>query len=205
MLQRHDLVLVKSTITEIDPAITAWAAAGRPLIVTRQDPLIPAGQIDLALVLPGNDKAKSRLKCRIQQQDIVSIQAPILLKTVAQRLDDSHLQAVDKACSDAHLTPRVYGSYAWQALTGLDYISPASDLDLLFTVNSATELMQLKAHLPHILSAAPLRLDGELLFAGTHAVAIEEFLSDAASVLCKTLTTVSLCQIASLTSRLLQA
>lgn len=204
MLQRHDLVLLKSTATEIDPIIAAWASAGRPFIVTRQDPLIPAGQIDLALVLPGSNKAKSRLKYRTQHQDIVSKQAPISLKAVAERLNDPRLQALTQAFSSVNLMPRVYGSYAWQALTGLNYITPTSDLDLLFTLHNQSDLIELQANLAQIIATTSLRIDGELLFAGTHAVAIEEFLSAAETMLCKTLTDVSLCQTTSFYS-LLQA
>lgn len=204
MLQRHNLVWLKSTILKIDPIIATWINAGRPLIVTRQDPLIPAGAIDLAVVLPGRDKAKSRSKCRVQQQDIVSKQAPMLLQTVAERLHDSRLRALDQALSNANLRPQVYGSYAWQALTGENYITPISDLDLLFTVNTHSDLLELRASLPAIMAPPSVRIDGEFLFAGTHAVAIEECLSDAESVLCKTLSHVSLCPITSLYS-LLQA
>lgn len=66
----------------------------------------------------------------------------------------------------------VYGSLAWQALTGLAYVTPTSDLDVLVTVRSERELMEsldlMKGR------AGNLPLDGEVIFPNGMAVAWKE-------------------------------
>ena len=73
-----------------------------------------------------------------------------------------------------HLTLRVYGSVAWQALTGLNYIGPRSDIDLLFHPDSVTALeggvALFQRHAHH------LPLDGEIVFPSGSAVAFREWL-----------------------------
>jgi phosphoribosyl-dephospho-CoA transferase len=57
---------------------------------------------------------------------------------------------------------RVYGSLALQALTGLDYLRPSSDIDLLLTPGNRFQLERGMRLLRDY--AAVLPLDGEVLF-----------------------------------------
>ena len=67
---------------------------------------------------------------------------------------------------------RVYGSYGWQALTGLDYVHADSDLDVLAAAEDLPQA-QLIAERLHAWSA-PHRVDGEVVMPGGHAVAWRE-------------------------------
>jgi phosphoribosyl-dephospho-CoA transferase len=71
-------------------------------------------------------------------------------------------------------TARVYGSFGWQQLTGLAYVRPGSDLDLLLEPVDALHADRLCAALSAANIAEP-RLDGELCFDDGSAVAWREW------------------------------
>jgi phosphoribosyl-dephospho-CoA transferase len=107
------------------------------------------------------------------------------------------LAALQRDATDLHL--RVYGSLAMEALTGLPYVAPTSDVDLLFHPTSRRQL----EHGIAVLSrhAALLPLDGEIVFPGGAAVAWKEWLlatTNPAKVMVKELHTVRLADTASL-------
>jgi phosphoribosyl-dephospho-CoA transferase len=72
------------------------------------------------------------------------------------------------------VTARVYGSHGWQHLTGLNYVHPHSDIDLVLDVATLAQADQACA----LMSAAhvgSLRIDGELAFTGGGSVAWREW------------------------------
>ena len=79
---------------------------------------------------------------------------------------------------------RVFGSLAWQKLTGLDYLTACSDLDLLLPL-PRSDLTRLTAELAAIEAAAPMRLDGELVRADGAAVNWREIHAGVPDVLVK--------------------
>jgi phosphoribosyl-dephospho-CoA transferase len=83
------------------------------------------------------------------------------------------------------LVARVYGSLAWRMLTGLDYLTARSDLDLLLPFPASCDLGRLSAELAAIEAAAPMRLDGELVRDDGAAVNWRELHAGAAEVLVK--------------------
>jgi phosphoribosyl-dephospho-CoA transferase len=60
------------------------------------------------------------------------------------------------------IAPRVYGGLLWQHVTGLAYLSPTSDLDLLWRVGDQRAATALLGGLGRLDAASPMRLDGEL-------------------------------------------
>ena len=70
---------------------------------------------------------------------------------------------------------RVHGSHGWQCLTGLRYLTPQSDLDLLLPVADAEMADAVAEGLERFAWTGP-RLDGELLFPNGAAVAWREWL-----------------------------
>ncbi|WP_305764614.1 phosphoribosyl-dephospho-CoA transferase MdcG domain-containing protein, partial [Beijerinckia sp. L45] len=88
--------------------------------------------------------------------------------------------------------PRVFGSFAWAALTGLAYIGPFSDLDLLWTVTPDTDVDNLLAGLSWIDADAPGRLDGELIVGAMQVAANWRELHRGGDVLVKTMDAVAL-------------
>ena len=86
----------------------------------------------------------------------------------------------------------MFGSLAWRALTGLDYLTDRSDLDLLLHVHRDTDLHRLAADVAGIEAAAPMRLDGELIRDDGAAVNWREFHAGAREILVKTVGGVAL-------------
>jgi len=70
---------------------------------------------------------------------------------------------------------RAYGSYGWQQLTGLEYVHPQSDLDLLLEVATGAQADKACAQLRDA-QLGPLRIDGELTFEDGGSVAWREWL-----------------------------
>ena len=168
LFDRHDLVSVRqggpNPIPWQVPALAraAWEAAGRPLIVRRGSsdgglplglPLPPAmGKARIALVLP-----PARVSPR-----------PTLGLTTFLRHAPAHWRATLKAAvalAQTHglrVTP--FGALLWEALLGLDYLQPGSDLDLLWRCPGPVPSSFLK-DLVGLSDDAPMRLDGEIVVA----------------------------------------
>jgi phosphoribosyl-dephospho-CoA transferase len=87
---------------------------------------------------------------------------------------------------------RVFGSLAWRILTGLDYLTDRSDLDLLLDVRRETDLDRLVADIAAIEADAPMRLDGELMRDDGAAVNWRELHAGAGEVLVKSIDGVGL-------------
>ena len=73
------------------------------------------------------------------------------------------------------------------SLTGLDYLTDRSDLDLLLDVRRETDLDRFAADVAAIEADAPMRLDGELMRDDGAAVNWREFHAGAREVLVKSI------------------
>jgi phosphoribosyl-dephospho-CoA transferase len=90
------------------------------------------------------------------------------------------------------ITSRVYGSYAWQILTGKSYIHQDSDIDILIAVNSIAQLDYALIFFQQLEPLLKIKIDGELIFYHSQAVAWREWLQASEIVLVKSLTSVNL-------------
>lgn len=81
------------------------------------------------------------------------------------------------------LTLRLFGSHAWQELTGLPYVTPASDIDLLADIASLAEWQRFLS-LAITLPASP-RVDLEVIFQGDASFSWREFLGPSGDILIK--------------------
>jgi phosphoribosyl-dephospho-CoA transferase len=100
--------------------------------------------------------------------------------------------------------PAAFGSLLWQHLTGLAYLSRNSDLDVLWPVPTGFDVLSLVFGIAEVARAAPLRIDGEVIFPDGSAVNWYELwnahrTTDRATVLAKSIEGVRLVEIASLT------
>ena len=95
----------------------------------------------------------------------------------------------------------------WEHLTGLPYLSPQSDLDVLWPVPADCDVPSVVAGIAQVQREAPLRIDGEVVFPDGSAVnwrelwnvhRIAHWAEDRATVLAKTMEGVRLLDIASL-------
>jgi phosphoribosyl-dephospho-CoA transferase len=173
-LDRHALVWLdprRAPIPEVAPidreraerALAAWIAAGWPFVVRRQ---VGSGWLSLGMPLPP-ESGKWRVPVRADERAVVRCAPPLTLREMSGRIA-SHpwLGALSNAAADEGLELSVFGSFAWEALTGQRYVTPSSDLDVLVRPSSTAELERAT----RLLSAwervpDARRIDGEILFA----------------------------------------
>lgn len=214
MYSRHELVWLSSAgwqaahaaaPPEDAEALQQWQRADWPLVATRRAAGVGADQACLGLALPpAADGGKRRIALRAALSDIARSSPPLPFKKAIAAAPDAWKPGLAAlAAASPGLALGVYGSLALQAITGLPYLTPRSDIDLLFypatTVQLRSGLALLKAH------AAKLPLDGEVVFPNGDAVAWKEWLNaerDNARVLVKDRAAVRLAPIGSLLAEL---
>jgi phosphoribosyl-dephospho-CoA transferase len=191
MLGRHDLAWLTDAgwNAAIDGAPEAnqrvfaqWRDAGWPAVVRRSDAGARDGSVALGIALPPQaDGAKPRIAMLAAQGHIARTQGPLALDQAIASAPAPWHGGLERLCAAAHgLSLRVYGSLALQAITGLAYVRPTSDIDLLFAPRTAAEL---EAGLDLLRSHGDsLPLDGELVFPSGAAVAWREWLQAEAGV-----------------------
>ena len=158
--------------------VAAWLAADWPLVVARQ----PCGDvmpdnIAVGLALPPV-QGKRRIALSMTPQDISRHSQPLLLAEALAHAPvewQPALAKLDAAATDIDLELRVFGSLAWQALSGLPYLTPQSDIDLLWHPYSNAQLQQGIELLARWEHDSGLRADGEVLFGGNSAVSWREW------------------------------
>ena len=153
-----------------------WAAKRLPLVVTRQTHF--AGDDDLCMGLPAPSRwARRRLALTVARQDVVYFDEFPHAEKALGLVPDSARIAWRELCAhlkDGGLRARVYGSYGWQLLTGLDHVRAGSDIDLWISVSDAGQADAAVTCL-QTFSRRNLRLDGELMFRDGAAVAWREW------------------------------
>jgi phosphoribosyl-dephospho-CoA transferase len=166
--------------------VRAWSEAGHPVVVAGRG--CGDGDDDVRLGLATPDK--TRIALHLARAGVARLRpAPTLeevnasLATVGWR--DS-LRVVAEVCRPAGLKTRVYGSVAWTHWSGLSFLRPGSDVDLLLEIGPESRLPRIDAALRSLLmvSDGP-RLDGELVLPGGLAVAWREWAARPAEVLVK--------------------
>jgi phosphoribosyl-dephospho-CoA transferase len=176
--ERRVAVAAQVTDDKLHAQVAAWLAADRPLVVARQ----PCGEsqtarISVGLTLPPA-LGKLRVALVAASNDIARYAPPL-------RLDDalahapagwqSALTELDAAAMDVGIELRVFGSLAWHALSGLQYVTPQSDIDLLWHPQSHVQLQQGIVLLKRWEQDSGLRADGEMLFGASNAVSWREW------------------------------
>jgi phosphoribosyl-dephospho-CoA transferase len=193
MLCRHDLTFVSAVAwrTLLDsrddlagePLIAGWVDRGWPLIARRAMPGEGPG-LALGLPLPPSH-GKRRIALTLPREALVASVPPPLLREAMGVAPSPWQPTLERLLAlDAEI--RIYGSLAWQFLTGLDYLTARSDLDILLPLPRATDATRLITALAAIEQAAPMRLDGELVRSDGAGVNWREVHEGAAEVLVKT-------------------
>ncbi|WP_315767003.1 MULTISPECIES: malonate decarboxylase holo-[acyl-carrier-protein] synthase [unclassified Bradyrhizobium] len=200
---RHDLVFVSlegwqamlATRGDLaaDSLVARWPEMGWPAIRRRA---LPCEATGLALGLPLPPAAgKKRLSFLASVHHVVSVARPPLLSDVRLSAPRSWQPTFDRLGELAFrhaVDIRIFGSMAWQTLTGLDYVTDRSDLDVLLEVRGETDLDRLVADVAAIETIAPMRLDGELMRADGVAVNWREFYAGASELLVKSIESAAL-------------
>ncbi|MFZ6654336.1 malonate decarboxylase holo-[acyl-carrier-protein] synthase [Undibacterium sp. TJN19] len=187
--QRHDLVWLSDTawqaIVQAQPAagmLKQWQEQEWPAVIRRADAGTAADEVCIGLPLPPEDGIKPRVAAKVKHHDIVAHQSALSLASViaiAPPKWQASLQTLNQQAQGAGIRLRVYGSLAWQFLTGQHYLSDNSDIDLLFRPQHHIQLRAGLALLQQHLADIPL--DGEIVFPNDGAVAWKEWLLSDAS------------------------
>lgn len=193
-MRRHDLVWLDpqapwQVLTPgADARLRAWAEARLPFVVARRDPASDGDQLRLGVPLPLAEQ-RQRLSLRIEAHHVLRTTPPPALAEVIDGLaapwrDEVRLLLADTSALD--VPPRVFGSFAWQSLTGLPYLQATSDLDLLWEVADHAHADRLATRMQRWERDHRLHIDGELRFPGERAVSWREYASGATRVMVKT-------------------
>jgi len=137
----------------------------------------PSDTIAVGLALPPA-LGKRRIALSVSAQDTARYAQPTLLSDALAHAPiewQPALIELDAASTDIGIELRVFGSLAWQALSGLPYLTPQSDIDLLWRPQSHIRLQQGIALLARWEQSSGLRADGEVLFGGNSAVSWREW------------------------------
>ena len=157
------LLATRDDLREV-PLIADWAAKAWPFIVRRPLPDEPDG-IPLGLPLP-HGRGKRRIAFVMPQASVIAVAELPLLADALSIVPPTWRQTLDqlqRLASTHGVQVRVFGSLAWQHLTGLPYLHDASDADIVMSLPSRRVLEAFLAGLADIDSIAPMRIDGEFL------------------------------------------
>jgi phosphoribosyl-dephospho-CoA transferase len=159
-------------------AIAQWRREGWPAVARRRDGDAGDDQACVGIALPPDLESgcKKRIALRVSASHIKRLTPPLLLEEALGALPSTwrgELAAFDRAALAAGLCFHVYGSAAFQAITGRKYMTPASDIDLLFYPASGEQLSIGLGLLAEY--AGRLPLDGEIVFPSGQAVAWKEW------------------------------
>ena len=157
--------------------VCAWLAADRPLVISRQPDGMSRDLLAVGLALPPS-LGKCRIALKLSRADITKFAPPLQLAEVIFHAPikwRSALQKLDCAAKNIGISLRVYGSFSWQSVSGLPYITATSDIDLIWQAHSPAQLQQGIALLSEWEKTNDLRTDGEVLFGDDYAVSWREW------------------------------
>ncbi|MDD2734363.1 MAG: malonate decarboxylase holo-[acyl-carrier-protein] synthase [Desulfuromonadaceae bacterium] len=183
-IQRHNLVWLDP---DLDPApytaapeqasfVREWIALGQPLVVARQPRQQVTGAPHIALGLTHPPPAtRRRISVYVPAEAILRQSGPLELTRALPHapLWEEAIQRILFICKGAAVTPCVYGSLMWQAVSRYNYLTNASDLDLLFVCTDSSDIKLLIDSLASCEVSTP-RLDGEILVPSGWAAAWRE-------------------------------
>jgi phosphoribosyl-dephospho-CoA transferase len=141
-----------------EPLLAGWAGRSWPVIQRRRLCTDPPDGVPLGLPLPPSH-GKRRIAFSLPETELSNfIPPPCLWDCVAAAPAD--WRAAIDALLALNPQTRCFGGLAWQHLTGLPYLSPHSDLDLLWT--GKPNLPAFLDQLRQIAATTPMRIDGEI-------------------------------------------
>lgn len=163
--------------------VADWAKRDWPLIACRPPHGAAPDKVAAGLALPP-EVGKKKLFVLLPPEAVIKLAPPPSLINVAGAAPaawQSWIAALLRAAPGVG----VFGSLAWQYGTGLSYLTPSSDLDLLLTHQDRDASEALLRRIALVAAAAPMRIDGELVRDDGAAVQWRELFDGAAEVLVK--------------------
>jgi phosphoribosyl-dephospho-CoA transferase len=217
MWRRHDLLHaapdVWASVLAVCPPLAdlpllgEWADRGWPVIVRRRGEADNRHLVPVGVPLPPA-AGKRRVALLIPPEGVLQRSRPPLLDATASAADPNWRSTIDALVAlgaRSGVEPATFGSLLWQHLTGLAYLTPHSDLDVLWPIPANFDVHSLICGIAQVQRDAPLRIDGEIIFPDGSAVNWRELwdahqTADGATVLAKTMESVQLLDVASLAS-----
>jgi len=187
------------------PMLEAWADRGWPVIVRRRTRAEDPGLVPIGLPLPPA-LGKRGISLLLPPNGVLQRSAPPLLRTAAHVANPSWRPTIASLVAlgvRAGVEPGAFGSLLWQHRTGLAYLSPHSDLDVLWPVPEGFDVISLVFGIAEVQRDAQPLIDGEIIFPDGTAVNWRELWNayragDPAAVLAKSMEGVRLLDIATL-------
>lgn len=182
LFHRHDLLRLAPQAEILDndddqKIIRDWLVAGHPVIVRR--PGTTTAGIHCGIPLPP-EQGKKRIAFAVKRKEIKQKLELPLWNECLSLLPESRRKALSALPG---VNPEVFGSLAWQYLTGLHYLHENSDIDLLFRVRNQLELSRLMEQLQ------TLKLDCcdiEIMLWDGQAFSWQEFRNASLAIMLKT-------------------
>lgn len=182
---RHDLVwldtarwrdaLVAPVSDAWLEALSGWFSHGRPAVVRRQESP-STNALSLGVALPPA-RGKMKIPLLVERGAVIRTSAPLTLQNALASAPSGWqppLRDLVDAARRRGIEFRVYGSVAWQHLSGEPYVTPLSDVDLLWATGDAALLANVLSLLDAWQKNTGLRADGEFLLPDGSAVAWKE-------------------------------
>lgn len=188
-IRRHDWLYLHQS-PKFSEAINLWVR-NFPVVVARS-PEILVNKINVGICFDQHKNTKSRFGFVIDADAIKSQRSPLRLSELTSSIAKENLAGLNRLFILNNINPFVYGSYAWQEMTGKDFVNKSSDLDLLINVKDMDSLSILQDMLTKASDLSPIKLDVELCFANKYYVNYQELFSNNNEILIKSLTEVKL-------------
>ncbi len=189
---RHDLLFLDGfelSDHQDRSVIEKWIESGRPVIVCRPGLAFGGGGVHCGIPLPP-EQGKKRIGVIAPLNSIRHREGlPELVACMCLLPESRQLQLAEflNVCRENNFRPGVFGSLAWQHLTGLNYLHEDSDIDLRFKVRNFTELKSLTAILRQFHHHSITLCDIELELWNGSAFSWREFMDDSPQLMMKTL------------------
>jgi len=179
---RHELLRVATTawaqmlVSRPDlaavPHLSDWVDNGWPVIVRRRLGDDRADLVPIGVPLPPS-AGKKRISLMIPPEAVLKRSRPSSLWVARHAASASWQRAINDLMmlgARHAAAPTVIGSLFWQYRTRLNYLSPQSDLDLLWYASPGSSVRSLLAGVEAIERSEGIRIDGEVVFADGGAV-----------------------------------
>ena len=163
-----------------------WARSGLPFVARRAENALNGG-VALAVRFPGTSKPGVALAAGAAA--VAQRLPPLPLREAVEAAPVAHrqlLRDLDAKASGNGVILRVYGSLFWQATAGAAYMTAQSDIDLVFSPDTAAQLDAMLAILVEAARYSPVRLDGEVMFPGRRGASWRELAAGRGQTLVKT-------------------
>lgn len=195
-LTRHDLAWLdearwrQALLTPLSAdwlaTLDEWFERRRPAVVRRQDSLV-ANALGLGVALPPA-RGKVKIALLVDRRAIIRTSPPLALAAAAESAPAASRTWLRDLAGEGRglgIEFHVYGSLAWQHLSGEAYLTRSSDVDLLWRARDQAMLHHGLQLLAHWQRASGMRADGELLLQDGAAIAWKELLTSPRRVLVK--------------------